>query len=214
MEASLFGERYDCDARTANEKRLKSERREFFEYSELRLSAAGKCYLLRATHASIKHWLCIPRFRSPERIIGVRKLATPKRKPAKNAKKQPPPTARSATSVDKYVGLRVRAARLAQDMSQEALADALGITFQQVQKYEKGVNRVAISRLVQVAEVLGKPVTWFTPASNLDEADTEAAEQMAKGDTRTLLATFARIEDPEIRKRVVALVKAIAAGEG
>jgi transcriptional regulator with XRE-family HTH domain len=137
------------------------------------------------------------------------------RKVAKSAKKQAPISARSATSVDKYVGLRVRAARLSQDMSQEALADALGITFQQVQKYEKGVNRVAVSRLVQVADVLGKPVTWFTPTSDEPNADeTEALEQMARGDIRALLNTFARIDDPEIRKRVVALVRAIAAGEG
>jgi transcriptional regulator with XRE-family HTH domain len=63
--------------------------------------------------------------------------------------------------VDKYVGSRVRMRRLILDMSQTELADAIGLTFQQVQKYENGRNRMASSRLQQIANVLGVPVTFF-----------------------------------------------------
>src|SRR3954470_9828349 len=63
--------------------------------------------------------------------------------------------------MDKHVGARIRSRRIMLDMSQEKLGDALGLTFQQVQKYEKGVNRVGASRLAQIADVLKVPVAWF-----------------------------------------------------
>lgn len=70
---------------------------------------------------------------------------------------------RAATQFDKALGGKVRARRLEIGMSQEALAEELGITFQQVQKYEKGVNRVAAGRLWDIAKVLKQPVTAFFP---------------------------------------------------
>ena len=70
-------------------------------------------------------------------------------------KKGPPAAA------DVHVGQRVRMARVQGGVSQEKLGDAIGLTFQQVQKYEKGTNRIGSSRLVQIAEALGKPVSWF-----------------------------------------------------
>lgn len=63
--------------------------------------------------------------------------------------------------VDVHVGSRVRQARLVADLSQEKIADTLGLTFQQVQKYEKGTNRISASRLVQIAQAVNKPVAWF-----------------------------------------------------
>jgi len=68
---------------------------------------------------------------------------------------------RKVGSVDTTVGIRIRTARLAAKLSQEQLGDALGVTFQQVQKYEKGVNRVSPGRLIDLSKVLGKPTTYF-----------------------------------------------------
>lgn len=67
----------------------------------------------------------------------------------------------SPKPMDKFVGQRVRMARLMKTMSQERLADQLGITFQQVQKYEKGTNRIGSSRLADIARIVGQPVSWF-----------------------------------------------------
>ena len=72
----------------------------------------------------------------------------------------PKPT-RGARDIDAHIGNRVRAARQAQGMSQSVLANALGITFQQVQKYENGTNRVSAGRLYDVAHILGMPITYF-----------------------------------------------------
>ena len=68
---------------------------------------------------------------------------------------------RKIGAVDVHVGLRVRAARLVRHMSQEKLADALGVTFRQIQKYENGVNRIGTGRLHAMARLLGVPVTYF-----------------------------------------------------
>ena len=76
-------------------------------------------------------------------------------------KSKPPGTGKSATAVDRHVGARVRVRRNMVGLSQTELAQALGITFQQVQKYEKGTNRIGAGRLYRVAEVLRVPVQWF-----------------------------------------------------
>lgn len=73
---------------------------------------------------------------------------------------------RSATSGDTFVGERIREGRIAAKMTQEDLGKALGVTFQQVQKYEKGKNRVAVTRIQQIAEKLGKPVSFFLADAN------------------------------------------------
>lgn len=70
---------------------------------------------------------------------------------------------REATNLDVQIGARVRACRLEQGVSQERLAEALGVTFQQVQKYEKGVNRIAASRLFDIAKALKLPIRRFLP---------------------------------------------------
>ncbi|PTM61869.1 helix-turn-helix domain-containing protein [Phreatobacter oligotrophus] len=82
--------------------------------------------------------------------------------------------------VDCYVGTRVRAGRMRLGMSQEKLGEALGITFQQVQKYEKGSNRISCSRLVEIARVLGLPVAFFFEGLPDDAvAPTDEAKTMA-----------------------------------
>lgn len=78
-----------------------------------------------------------------------------------------------ATAVDVWVGRQIRFARIARNISQEALGKRLGMSFQQIQKYEKGSNRVSCGRLFQIAVFLGKPVEWFFPDEQVDLDDGE-----------------------------------------
>jgi transcriptional regulator with XRE-family HTH domain len=124
---------------------------------------------------------------------------------------------------DTHVGNRVRMRRLMLGMSQAELADAIGVTFQQVQKYEKGMNRVSASRLQQVAQVLQVPIPFFfegLPApKNTSKQITGAPspayafDLLATSDGLSLVKFFTQIEDPTLRRRVVHLVEAIA-GDG
>jgi transcriptional regulator with XRE-family HTH domain len=120
---------------------------------------------------------------------------------------------------DKHVGNRVRMRRLMLGMSQEKLADQLGITFQQVQKYEKGVNRVSASRLQQVCYILGVPISFFfeqapEPGSGgkgFAEATSPAYvnEFLASSEGPALLKAFMQIDDPALRRSIVRLVEAV-----
>jgi transcriptional regulator with XRE-family HTH domain len=124
---------------------------------------------------------------------------------------RPKPAAR-----DVHVGIRLKQRRLALGMSQEALADAVGLTFQQIQKYENGINRVAASRLWELARALGVTVGFFYDegtASRPGFADTQDGFDAAPAlpdDARELLAAFARITDAEVRQRLLDLVKSLA----
>src|SRR5688572_30584301 len=127
------------------------------------------------------------------------------------AKKTPNPT-------DKHVGSRVRMRRMMLSMSQEKLGDALSLTFQQVQKYEKGTNRIGASRLQQIAHILQVPVSFFFdggPNQN-GEAPGDApspayvADFLSTADGLTLTRAFMRIKDPKLRRRIVDLVQQIA----
>jgi len=131
------------------------------------------------------------------------------------AKKVPNPT-------DKHVGSRVRMRRMMLGMSQEKLADPLGLTFQQVQKYEKGTNRIGASRLQQIAQILQVPVPFFfegAPAAQtigrgkgLAEAPSPAyvSDFLATSDGLALTKAFMQISDAKLRRRVVDLVEQIA----
>ncbi len=79
--------------------------------------------------------------------------------------------AREALALDKQIGQRIRTRRLEVGMSQEKLAEALSVTFQQVQKYEKGVNRVAASRLYHIARALRSPIRDFLPDPKVSKAE-------------------------------------------
>jgi transcriptional regulator with XRE-family HTH domain len=126
--------------------------------------------------------------------------------------KQPHPTY-------KHVGSRVRMRRLMLGMSQEKLADQLGITFQQVQKYEKGVNRISASRLQQACDILEVPVAFFfeqAPGSvshgrGLAEAPSPAYvnDFLASTEGLSLLKAFMQIDDPALRRSIVRLVEAV-----
>lgn len=126
---------------------------------------------------------------------------------------------RIANAVDRRLGQRVRTRRLEIGMSQEKLADLLGVTFQQVQKYEKGINRIAASRLFDIAAALDMPISAFfeglTPAraaGGVAESEGESFiyDVLATPEGLQLVTLFSAIESPKVRKRVVELVRAIA----
>src|SRR3954451_131683 len=101
------------------------------------------------------------------------------------AKKAPNP-------IDKHVGSRVRMRRMMLAMSQEKLGDALGLTFQQVQKYEKGTNRIGASRLQQISHILQVPVAFF-----FEDASDGTARRVSVEDTRSLALLDDFISSPE-----------------
>ncbi|MGL4243730.1 MAG: helix-turn-helix domain-containing protein [Beijerinckiaceae bacterium] len=121
--------------------------------------------------------------------------------------------------IDRHVGARVRVRRLSVGMSQDKLGKSLGITFQQIQKYENGANRIGASRLQQAAKVLGVPVSYFFEGAPLANGETQGFAEPAgqayatlsgDGHELALLAAFSRVADPKLRSRIVALVEAMA----
>jgi transcriptional regulator with XRE-family HTH domain len=117
---------------------------------------------------------------------------------------------KSPNSVDVAVGSRVRFRRKQLGLSQGRLGEKLGITFQQIQKYEKGTNRVGASRLQAMASVLDVPVSYFfpDPGTPLDKSDAVTALLDSRGAIEMLTA-FTRIEDPGVRKAILALTRAL-----
>jgi len=133
------------------------------------------------------------------------------------AKKAPNP-------IDKHVGARVRMRRMMLSMSQEKLGNSLGLTFQQVQKYEKGTNRIGASRLQQISHILQVPVAFFfegaphvggSRSEGLSEAPSPAyvSDFLATSDGLALTKSFMRITDSKLRRRIVDLVEQIAAAD-
>lgn len=124
------------------------------------------------------------------------------------AKKAPNP-------IDKHVGSRVRMRRMMLGMSQEKLGDALGLTFQQVQKYEKGTNRIGASRLQQISLILQVPVSFFfegaptPPITGFEEAPSPSyvTDFLATTDGLSLTKAFMQIKSPKLRRRIVELVE-------
>jgi transcriptional regulator with XRE-family HTH domain len=116
---------------------------------------------------------------------------------------------------DMEVGRRIRAQRLVRGLSQTDLGRSLGITFQQVQKYEKGANRVGAGRLTRIAEVLSVPVAFFFGDHGGGKSD-EASEALGFLETSgavRLVKAYARIEDTEVRRALVELAESIATGK-
>ena len=128
-------------------------------------------------------------------------------------KKQPNP-------IDIHVGSRVRLRRMMLSMSQEKLGDQLGITFQQIQKYEKGTNRIGASRLQHIARVLSVPVAFFfedapgTPGEVSGMSDSpqtqHIVEFLSSAEGIQLNRAFVRIKSPKLRRRVIDLVRGMA----
>jgi len=122
--------------------------------------------------------------------------------------------------VDVHVGSRVRLRRTLLGMSQEKLGTALGLTFQQIQKYERGTNRIGSSRLFQLSRVLDVPVSFFfddmqgAASGRPGLAEGQASfdqDQLAKRETLELVRAYYRIGEPNVRGRVFDLVKALGA---
>ena len=137
-----------------------------------------------------------------------------------------------ASPVDVHVGARIRLRRTLMGMSQERLGDALGLTFQQVQKYERGANRVGASRLFDLSRILDVPISFFY--DNMPEslaggslqhrgraahgfAEPQegfgADETMNKRETLELVRAYYRITDPNVRKRMLDLIKSMGPTE-
>ncbi|WP_342360003.1 helix-turn-helix transcriptional regulator [Terrarubrum flagellatum] len=129
--------------------------------------------------------------------------------------------------IDRHVGSKVRLRRMLVGMSQEKLGDALGLTFQQVQKYEKGANRIGASRLQQISKVLAVPVEFFfegapavseptPPAAGFNEAPNSGyvVDFLTTSEGVQLNRAFVRIRDAKVRRRIVDLVVTLAGDEG
>jgi transcriptional regulator with XRE-family HTH domain len=120
---------------------------------------------------------------------------------------------------DKYVGSRVRMRRLMLHMSQERLAGQLGLTFQQVQKYEKGTNRISASRLQEISLILEVPVPFFFeggpqfggPSRHGDDGSSLAyiTDFLGNADGHALIKAFLKIKDATVRRSIVRMVEAI-----
>lgn len=125
---------------------------------------------------------------------------------------------REANQIDAHVGSRVRLRRQLLKMSQEKLGDELGVTFQQVQKYERGANRIGASRLYSLANVLDVPVNFFfdgltgVAAGGVAESDQSPIvyDFIQSSDGVALAEAFSRIKTPKVRRRVLELVRSLA----
>ena len=135
------------------------------------------------------------------------------------AKKQP-------SSIDAHVGSRVRLRRMLIGMSQEKLGELLGLTFQQVQKYEKGANRIGASRLYDIATILNVPVQYFfedlpqpqavgANGRGMSEPDREpfVMDFVSSSEGLQLIRSCTKVNDPKVRKRILELVKSLGGEE-
>ena len=132
------------------------------------------------------------------------------------------PKSKIPNPVDVHVGSRVRLRRTMEKMSQEKLGDALGVTFQQIQKYEKGSNRIGASRMQQIAETLKVPVSFFfedapggvvgKSASGMAEggSSTYVVDFLSSAEGIELNRAFVQISNPAIRKKIIDMVRTLA----
>ncbi|MDR6901251.1 helix-turn-helix domain-containing protein [Rhizobium miluonense] len=129
-------------------------------------------------------------------------------------------SAKVPNPIDAYVGSRVRTRRLMLGMSQERLAEQIGVTFQQVQKYEKGTNRIGASRLQAIAGVLAVPVAFFFQQDNSQPLNTDGlgaingledlSDFLTSKEGLSLNKAFMKINDPSVRQSVLTLIKSLA----
>ena len=120
---------------------------------------------------------------------------------------------RTPDSVDRHVGSRVRRRRLIVGMSQEKLGEALGLTFQQVQKYEKGANRIGSGRLQQIAQTLQVPISYFYDGQGEDgsQRNPTPMELVVDKDSADLLKAFNSLADQSMRQALLNMAQAAAA---
>ena len=129
--------------------------------------------------------------------------------------------------VDVYVGKRLRLKRTILGMSQEAVGKQIGVTFQQIQKYERGINRMGASRLYDFARALGVQIAYFFEgygdyvvedgsalAMNEAEAATFEHDKSQSRETTEIIRAYSKIKNPALRKRIIDLIKAMAIDDG
>jgi len=124
------------------------------------------------------------------------------------------------SGIDRIVGQRLRWRRRELRLTQEQLGEKLGLTFQQVQKYEKGINRISAGRLYEMSQVLSVPVTYFyegieefmlqMPQPGLEEDGAEAVLPSFDQETTELLIAFQKIPDASVRRSFLAMIKEAA----
>ena len=122
-----------------------------------------------------------------------------------------------ANTVDTHVGQRIRDKRNERGMSQTEVANALGVTFQQVQKYERGTNRVGASRLFDLSRILSVPVQYFFEGLNnqptpIEEEDDNVIHLM-KPDTVELVEAYYKVENPQVRRQILSTIRSISFGD-
>ncbi len=140
-----------------------------------------------------------------------------------SGEKKPRKTKGKANPVDEHVGARLRMRRSLLGMSQEKLAEAIGLTFQQVQKYERGTNRVSAGRLYQLSKILSVPVSFFfedlgakgeefaaSGLSDNGQSAFEGEDVFGKKETLELVRVYYSIKDPKLRKDLFKLIKTMA----
>ena len=126
-----------------------------------------------------------------------------------------------ASENDVFLGKQLRAIRLTNDMSQERLADMLGITFQQIQKYERGRNRISASRLYELSKIFSVPVTYFFQTledsgkqsfgfSDNEQESFAMDDKLESKETFDLIRVYYSIEDPKLRKNLFSFMKTMA----
>lgn len=136
--------------------------------------------------------------------------------------REPESDKKRLNQIDAHVGSRVRLRRTLLGMSQEKLGEAIGLTFQQVQKYERGANRIGASRLYKLSEVLDVPISFFFDDMNpdvsglrraagfADAAATFDSKELTKREILELARAFDKIKDEKVRKRILELTKSLA----
>lgn len=127
------------------------------------------------------------------------------------AKKPPRMHARAAGQSDVELGKRIRLRRVELDISQAELGEKLGVSFQQVQKYEKGVNRVGATRLTQIADALGVPTTFFYDNDDPKNREVESLLFTDSSFSLRLLRSYTKIKDQGVQRQLVNLMESIAA---
>lgn len=131
--------------------------------------------------------------------------------------------------VDTHVGNRLRERRILLGLSQTRLGESLGLSFQQIQKYERGIDRISVGRLVHLAHVLDVPITYFFEELSSPEgvdggelqdsvlrsstSEARSEDPMSKRETLELVRAYYQIEQPELRKHIFALIRSIATRE-
>ncbi|GAA5098541.1 helix-turn-helix transcriptional regulator [Bartonella acomydis] len=129
-------------------------------------------------------------------------------------------TRKKPDPIDIYVGTRIRLRRNILGLTQEKLGEKLGVTFQQIQKYEKGTNRIGASRLQAIAEIMDVPVSYFFDkglqtqhVEGFTESDNDFIDFCSSNEGIQLMRAFTNISDAKVRRKIIDLAKALSEEE-